>query len=75
MAVVIKSPVPTARQLSPGLGLTGPPPTKLLPLISQIEAWPVLVFCHRMSAVGALTTSGPMAPAISCLLTASCDQG
>ena len=30
--------------------MTGPPPMKLLPLMSQIEAWPVLVSCHRMSA-------------------------
>src|ERR1700722_6022687 len=46
----VKSPIPTAFQAGPGLGLTGPPPIKLLPFISQIEAWPVLVFCHRMSA-------------------------
>ena len=31
-------------QLGPGLGLIGPPPISLLPFISQIETWPVLVF-------------------------------
>src|ERR1700733_8034142 len=46
---LLKSPVPTAFQVGPGLGLTGPPPIKVFPLISQIEAWPLLVFCHRMS--------------------------
>src|SRR6202020_1125052 len=45
----LKSPVPTANQLGPGLGLTGPPPIKVFPFISQIEAWPLLAFCHRMS--------------------------
>jgi hypothetical protein len=40
---------PTARQLGPGLGFTGPPPIKVFPFMSQIEAWPVLAFCHRMS--------------------------
>ena len=30
-------------------GVTAPPPIKLFPFISQIEAWPVLAFCHRMS--------------------------
>src|ERR1700733_5018598 len=44
----LKSPVPTARQLGPGLELTAPPPTRLFPFVSQIEAWP-LVFCHRIS--------------------------
>ena len=39
---------PTARQLGPGLGLTGPPPTSAFALMSQIEAWP-LVFWNRMS--------------------------
>jgi hypothetical protein len=33
---------PTARQLGPGLGETGPPPTILLSLMSQIEAWPLV---------------------------------
>jgi hypothetical protein len=33
----------TACQLGPGLGLTGPPPIKVFPFISQIEAWPLLV--------------------------------
>ena len=32
----------TARQLDPGLGLTGPPPIKVFPFISQIEAWPLV---------------------------------
>jgi hypothetical protein len=40
---------PTANQLGPGLALTGPPPISLFPFISQIETWPVLVFCHEMS--------------------------
>jgi hypothetical protein len=46
---LLKSPVLTAFQLGPGLGLTGPPPMRLVPSISQIEAWPVLAFCHRIS--------------------------
>ena len=29
--------------------MTTPPPIKLFPLIFQIEAWPVMVFCQRMS--------------------------
>ena len=33
---------PTARQLGPGLGLTGPPPVRVVPLMSQIEAWPLV---------------------------------
>ena len=33
---------PTARQLGPGLGLMGPPPAMLFPLISQIVAWPLV---------------------------------
>jgi hypothetical protein len=53
----LKSPVPTARKLSPGLGLTGPPPIKVFPLISQIEACPVLVFCHRISEEPSLLKS------------------
>ena len=32
---------PTARQLGPGLRLTGPPPINVFPFISQIEAWPL----------------------------------
>ena len=36
----LKSPVPIAFQAVPGLGLTGPPPIKVLPFISQIETWP-----------------------------------
>ena len=32
----------TARQLDPGLALTAPPPIRLLPFISQIEAWPLV---------------------------------
>src|ERR1700675_3500526 len=46
---LLKSPVPIAFQAGPGLGLTAPPPINVFPFISQIEAWPVLVFCHRMS--------------------------
>jgi hypothetical protein len=38
------SQTPTACQLGPGLGLMGPPPIKLFPFISKIEAWPLLVF-------------------------------
>ena len=37
-------------QAGPGFGLTGPPPIKVFPLISQIETWPLLVFCQRMSS-------------------------
>ena len=44
----LKSPVPTAFQLGPGLA-TGPPPILVVPSISQIETWPLTVFCHRMS--------------------------
>src|SRR3984957_5643057 len=44
------SPVPMACQLVPGLGLTGPPPTKAFPFISQTETWPVLLFWKRMSS-------------------------
>jgi hypothetical protein len=33
---------PTARQLAPGLALTGPPPAIVFPFISQIEAWPLV---------------------------------
>ena len=36
-----------ACQLGPGFGLTGPPPIKVFPLISQIETWPVLVFWKK----------------------------
>ena len=45
----LKSPVPIAFQLGPGLGLTVPPPVSVVPFISQIEAWPVFAFCHRRS--------------------------
>jgi hypothetical protein len=31
------------------LGLTAPLSIKVFPFISQIEAWPLVVFCHRMS--------------------------
>jgi hypothetical protein len=31
-----------ACQVGPGLGLTGPPPAIVFPLISQIEAWPLV---------------------------------
>ena len=44
----VKSPVPIAFQLGPGLGLTGPPPIRLFPFMSQTAAWP-LAFRHRMS--------------------------
>jgi hypothetical protein len=33
---------PTARQLGPGLGLTGPPPIRVFPFMSQIEVWPLV---------------------------------
>ena len=39
--------MPTALQLDPGLGLTAPPPIKVVPSISQIAAWPWLVFCQE----------------------------
>src|ERR1700686_4000985 len=48
---LLKSPVPISVQFGPALGLTGPPPTRVLPLMFQIEAWPLLVFCHRMLLV------------------------
>jgi hypothetical protein len=32
----------TARQLGPGLELTGPPPINVFPFMSQIEAWPLV---------------------------------
>ena len=38
----------------PGLLATAPPPIRVFASISQTEAWPVLAFCHKMSAVGAL---------------------
>src|SRR6185437_2524617 len=44
----LKSPVPTAFQEGPGLALTVPPPTMLVPFISQIATDP-LVFCQRIS--------------------------
>src|SRR5690242_15898495 len=44
----VKSPVPIAFQLGPGLGPAIPPPAILPPFISQIAAWP-LELCHRMS--------------------------
>jgi hypothetical protein len=50
----LKSPVPIAFQLGPGLGLTAPTPVRVVPFISQIEALPMLVFCHRMSEVSPL---------------------
>jgi hypothetical protein len=34
---------PTARQLGPGLGLTVPPPAILVPLMSQIAVWPLML--------------------------------
>src|ERR1700722_8182731 len=45
----LKSPVPIACQAGPGLGLTGPPPMSLLPFISQIETWPLVVFWKSTS--------------------------
>src|SRR6185437_15998009 len=43
-------PVPMACQLGPGIGVTAPPPILAFSSISQIDTWPVLLFCHRMSA-------------------------
>src|SRR5258707_15166681 len=54
---LLKSPAPMARQLDPGLGLTAPPPIRLVSLISQIEAWP-LAFCHRIFKSGVAPGSG-----------------
>ena len=48
-AVLVEIAGPDRLPAGPGLGLTGPPPIKLFPFISQIETWPVLAFCHRMS--------------------------
>jgi hypothetical protein len=50
VSLALNSPVPTARQSGPGLGVTGPPPIRVFPSISQTAAWP-LAFCHRISAV------------------------
>src|SRR5947209_1972012 len=44
----LKSPVPTAYQLTPGLPRL-PPPIRLVPFISQMATSPV-AFCHRTSA-------------------------
>ena len=33
---------PTAREFGSGLRLTGPPPVRVVPLMSQIEAWPLV---------------------------------
>ena len=63
MAVVIEiAGSDRASKLGPGLGLTGPPPTRVLPFMSQIEAWPVLVFCHRMSSLPAAAASAGTKP-------------
>ena len=45
---LVRHVMPTARQLDPGLGLTAPPLTRLVPLMSQIAVWP-FVFWKRMS--------------------------
>ena len=37
----------TARQLDPGLGLTGPPPIRVLLFMPQMEAWPLPRFEKR----------------------------
>src|ERR1700688_4353531 len=63
VSLTLNWPVPTARKLGPGLGLTGPPPTKVFPPISQIEAWP-LVFCHRMLLV-TVVGGGELDPGVS----------
>src|SRR3984957_13233880 len=57
---LLKSPVPIAFQLGPGFGLAGPPPSKLFPFISQIETWPLLVFCHRMSSEKPSSVKSPV---------------
>ena len=49
MAVAVEVALPIAFQLEPGLGLTVPPPVRAFPFMSQIEAWPLFAFCHRMS--------------------------
>src|ERR1700727_1414937 len=56
----LKSPVPIACQAGPGLGLTGPPPVNVFPCISQIETWPLLVFCHRMSSEKPSSVKSPV---------------
>ncbi len=48
-AVAVEIAGPDGMKTRPGIGLTGPPPIRVFPLISQIEAWPVLAFRHRMS--------------------------
>src|ERR1700722_323734 len=49
----LKSPVPIAFQLGPGLAVTGPPPMSLFPSTSQIAACPS-AFCNRISEVSPL---------------------
>src|ERR1700722_10028772 len=61
VSLALNWPVPTARQLGPGLGLTGPPPTRVFPSISQIEAWP-LVFCQTMLLMIGVTGGGVAKP-------------
>ena len=53
----VKSPVPIACQAGPGLMVEAPPPINLFPFISQIETWPVFVFCQRMSESPSLLKS------------------
>ena len=48
MAVVIEVARSDRLPTRPGIGVTAPPPIKVVPFISQIAACPS-VFCHRMS--------------------------
>src|ERR1700722_16159500 len=73
-----KSAIPTARQLGPGLGLTGPPPTKTVPVRSQIDPCPVVLFCHRRLvltgglSVAAVRSLGDKPDADTLLMPVSC---
>jgi hypothetical protein len=52
----LKSLVPIACQLAPGLNGSVPPPTGVVPFISQTAGCPSL-FCHRMSGLPSLLKS------------------
>ena len=53
----MKSPVPIAVQVGPGLATDRPPPITVVPFISQIAAWPLRI-CHRMSDVRVVEALG-----------------
>ena len=49
MAIVVEVARSDRAPTRPGIGAHGPPPIKVLPFTSQIEAWPLLVFWKRRS--------------------------